>query len=144
MWKVSLRQQGNLPQLRLAAAHRNEPTHSCSWRDIRMVQIGEESASYCRAQALEWVIAMLPPARTAISAVATRIQAEVHCCPKCGVNVVTMRDSGNADASAECRCRHNHSFVPSNSTLAPKIKDSTPQTPLSHAASEPPKKKSRK
>ena len=76
---------------------------------------------------------MLPPDRTPIFAVATRIRAEVHACPKCGVTVVTMRDSGNADASAECRCRHNHAFVPTGATLAPKIKDSTPHAALSHA-----------
>jgi hypothetical protein len=90
---------------------------------------------------------MLPPA---ISAVATRIQAEVHSCPKCGVTVVTMRDSGNTDASPECRCRHNHAFVPTGATLAPKTKDPAPQVALSHAMPQPetpspgPKRKPRK
>ena len=112
-----------------------------------MVEIDQDSASYWAGLGLEWIVAMLPPA---ISAVATRIQAEVHSCPKCGVTVVTMRDSGNADASAECRCRHNHAFVPTGATLAPKTKDPAPHTVPSQGSPEPdalsskPKKKPRK
>jgi hypothetical protein len=87
---------------------------------------------------------MLPPARSAIAAVATRIQAEVHCCPKCGVTVVTMRDSGNADASVECRCRHNHAFVPTGATLAPKTKDSSLKAPITPVPPAPEVTKSKK